>query len=144
MKVAVFEHNSKVAKNEPKWGDVDKTKLPAKAFARLEQNPSAWAFPHHWVKNGKDTNGDGIYNTGTLYLHTGGLDAAWSAAMGGRSGKKAEPFVIAHLRKHFADLGIKKSEFVEIDGELIAGGFLTLEELLPNWEARLRYLIGGE
>ena len=28
-----FVHNSEVAKNEPAWGSVDKTKLPDTAFA---------------------------------------------------------------------------------------------------------------
>lgn len=152
-----FTHNSKLAKSEPEWGTVNKSELPRLAFARKGEadKKSSWGFGHHWVQGGADPDKDGILDTGTLYLHKGGLNAAWSAAMGGRSGQKAEPAVIAHLRKHFSDLGIKKAalqalsatldvevDIEALDAELIAGGFLTAEDLAPlTPEARIRAMI---
>jgi hypothetical protein len=94
--VGGLTHNSNVAKNEPSWGSVDKTKLPMVAFADHGdgKNHSTFAYPHHWVSNG------------TLYLHRGGLASARAAAQGARSGKKAKPSVIAHLAKHAKDIGM--------------------------------------
>jgi ATP-dependent Clp endopeptidase proteolytic subunit ClpP len=97
-----FRHNSTLAEGEPSWGSVDKSKLPRLAFADQGEadKKSSWKYPHHFVKNGGGEDEDGVYTTGTMYLHEGGLDAAWSAANGGRSGKKASAEVIAHLQAH--------------------------------------------
>jgi hypothetical protein len=135
-----FTHNSKVADKEPDWGSVEKPPLPDLAFAQPPQDgkKSTRGWPHHWVSSpgGKDDNGE--YTTGTLWLHRGGLRAAWSAAHGGRSGKKAPAAVIAHLRKHWNDLGVKVSELQELDPEidvaaldreLIAAGLVAASEL---------------
>jgi hypothetical protein len=145
----MFTHNSKLAKKEPTWGSVDKTKLPRVAFARKgTEEKSTWGFPHHWVENGSGSDKNGIYTHGTMFLHRGGLNAAWSAANGGRSGKKAEPAVLAHLRKHFQDLGIKKAELQAIDPtvdldkldqELTAAGLF--QEAAPELEAELSRLL---
>jgi hypothetical protein len=100
-------HNSKIADSEPDWGSVDKTKLPRNAFAD-EGEPdkkSTWSYPHHWVKNGGGLDEDGIYTTGDMYLHEGGLNAAWSASQGGRTGQKASQSVIDHLQAHRKALG---------------------------------------
>lgn len=109
-----LRHNSKVADNEPEWGDwikKNRSKLPYNAFAEGEEDKkSTWAFPHHWVENGEDTDGDGIWDKGDMYLHKGGLNAAWAAARGARSGKKASSEVIAHLRAHRRALGLEKGE----------------------------------
>lgn len=109
-----LRHNSKLAEDEPEWGDwIDKNRkhLPFNAFAEGDpEKKSTWGYPHHWVKNGKDTDGDGIWDEGEMYLHKGGLDAAWAAANGARSGKKASPEVIAHLRAHRRALGLEKGE----------------------------------
>lgn len=109
----VFTHNSDTAKSEPDWGSVDKTALPMLAFADHgdgADKKSSWSYPHHFVQNagGKDDNG--VWTTGDLLLHTGGLAAAWSAAMGGRSGQKASPAVIAHLAAHRKALGLDKTQ----------------------------------
>lgn len=104
-----FTHNSETSANEPDWGGVDKTALPRMAFADQGEpdSKSTWGYPHHWVQNagGKDENG--IWTTGTLLLHRGGLNAAWSAAMGGRSGQKAPQAVIDHLQAHRRALGLE-------------------------------------
>lgn len=105
-----FTHNSKTAAKEPDWGGVDKTALPRLAFADRGKpdEKSTWGYPHHWVQDagGKDDNG--VWTTGTLLLHQGGLNAAWSAAQGGRSGEKASAEVIAHLQAHRRALGLDK------------------------------------
>lgn len=100
-------HNSKLADREPRWGDVDKKKLPRKAFADVgdPDKVSTWKFPHHWVKGGGTPDDDGRYTTGEMYLHEGGLNAGWAAAMGARAGRKAKPAVISHLRSHRTALG---------------------------------------
>lgn len=142
-----FTHNSKLANNAPSWGSVDKKKLPHVAFARKGEadKKSTWGYPHHWVSGGgKELDDNGCYKTGTLYLHKGGLNAAWSAANGGRSGQKAEKAVVAHLRKHFNDLGIKHSDLqiisddleldidvAALDADLIAAGELTQADITP-------------
>lgn len=97
-------HNSTVAKSEPAWSAVDKTKLPRNAFADQGKadEKSTWKYPHHWVSGG------------TMYLHRGGLNAAWSAAQGGRSGQKASPAVIAHLQVHRKALGLDQKQSMEL------------------------------
>lgn len=102
-------HDSKVADNEPSWDSVDKTRLPRVAFADKGE-PDAkttWHFPHHWAENGGGLDDSGVYTTGTLWLHREGLNAAWSAAMGGRSGQKASQEVIDHLMTHRRALGME-------------------------------------
>lgn len=147
-----FTHNSKLAPSEPEWGSVDKGKLPRVAFARKGEadKKSTWGFPHHWVKGGKATDANGVYTDGTLYLHKGGLNAAWSAAHGGRSGQKAEQAVISHLRAHYAALGIKKAELqaidpnvdvAAVDQELIDAGVFTAEELEGGISGRIAHVL---
>lgn len=137
-----FLHNSQLAKNEPSWGSVDKTKLPRTAFAEKgDTKKSSWGFPHHWVQGGK-VGDAGIYTSGVMYLHKGGLKAAWAAANGARSGQEASPAVKAHLRTHMAAIGMGNKEVATLygvseptlalmDTELIRSGFLTREDLKP-------------
>jgi len=111
-----FRHSSKVAENEPAWSRVDKTKLPRIAFADQgdPDKVSTWRYPHHWVEGGGDPDENGRYTTGKLWLHEGGLKAAWAAAQGARSGREAPAAVKAHLNAHRKDLGLdEKSESVE-------------------------------
>lgn len=107
---ANLSHDSKTQDNEPAWGQVDKTKLPRVAFADKGEadKKSTWSFPHHHVTGGKVDPDTGVYASGTLWLNQGGLNAAWSAAQGGRSGKKASPEVISHLQAHRKALGLDK------------------------------------
>lgn len=101
----VFSHNSTTSDSEPSWSDVDKTKLPRKAFADQgnAEDKNSWKYPHHWVKDGKlgkDEGGNEVYTSGKMYLHEGGLNAAWAAANGSRSGQEASNEVKSHLQKH--------------------------------------------
>jgi signal peptide peptidase SppA len=102
----LFTHNSVTADREPAWSTVDKTKLPDMAFADREGR----RFPHHWVRNGGAPDEKGRFTTGTLFLHREGLNAAWAAANGARSGDKAEPAVIAHLQAHRKALGLDQTK----------------------------------
>ena len=106
-----LSHDSKLASREPSWANVDKTKLPRSAFAGQGDagKKSTWSYPHHFVQNGK-VGPDGVYVSGTMYLHRGGLNAAWSAAQGARSGKKASPDIIAHIRRHRDAVGEGKKK----------------------------------
>jgi HK97 family phage major capsid protein/HK97 family phage prohead protease len=106
--VQKFTHNSTLADSEPDWGTVDKTSLPRPAFADEGEagKKSTWKYPHHWVKDGGGKDDQGIFTTGTMYLHKGGLNAAWSAAQGGRSGQEASAAVKAHLESHRKALGL--------------------------------------
>ena len=117
-----FSHNSKLAKSEPSWGGVKKTALPRVAFADKGEadKKSSWKFPHHWIQDGKDENGDGVYDTGTMFLHRGGLKAAWAAANGARSEQEASSAVKAHLRRHMVDIGMGKEEAAAIAGISLA------------------------
>lgn len=101
-----FTHDSKIADADPTWSDVDKTRLPNAAFADREDRK----YPHHWVEDGGDRDDSGHYTTGTMYLHKDGLDAAWSAAQGARSGQKAPAPIITHLEAHRKALGLDDEE----------------------------------
>lgn len=132
-----FSHNSTVDDNEPDWGSVDKTKLPRVAFAD-EGEPdkkSTWKYPHHFVKGGSNTDEDGIYTNGTLYLHRGGLAAAWVAANGGRSGEKAPNKVLDHLDTHRAAIGMGEEHKKKSQG---AGMVLSYRNA-RNAEATAKY-----
>ncbi|MBZ5707489.1 MAG: hypothetical protein LAN63_19265 [Acidobacteriia bacterium] len=103
-----FQHNSTVADKEPDWGSVDKTKLPRAAFADQGEpdKKSSWGYPHHWVQNGGGEDKNGVYTTGTMYLHRGGLAAAWTAANGARSGQQGSSAVKDHLNAHRKAIGM--------------------------------------
>lgn len=83
-----FTHTDKFDENEPNWGDVDKTKLPAIAFAYVEdpEKKSTWKLPHHWVKNGTELDEKGVWKDGELLVHRAGVIAAYAALQGARSG----------------------------------------------------------
>jgi hypothetical protein len=108
---ANLSHDSETAKSEPEWGSVDKGKLPRVAFAEHGEpdKKSTWGYPHHFVEGG-ELGDEGVYTSGTLYLHRGGLNAAWAAANGARSGDKAPEHVIAHLQAHRRALGLDKED----------------------------------
>lgn len=115
-----LNHNSSVEDGEPGWGTVDKTKLPFKAFVFDEsgadaEKKSSWRFPHHWVRNGGELNDMGVYASGDMYLHRGGLNAAWAAAQGARSGQRASQAVINHLQRHRRALGLDTEKVTKED-----------------------------
>lgn len=100
---AALTHNSTIyAGAEPAWGRVDKPALPRQAFADQGEasQKSTWGYPHHWVQGGQTKDANGVWTDGTLYLHTGGWQAAINAANGARSGQKASQAVIDHLEAH--------------------------------------------
>ena len=103
-------HNSNIQKREPSWGSVDKTSLPRVAFADHgdSRKKSSWSFPHHHIFDGTKKDENGIWQNGTMFLNSGGLKAAWAAAMGARSGEHASPHIIAHLRTHRRNIGVEK------------------------------------
>jgi len=121
-----FRHNSRVAENEPSWGSIDKTKLPRQAFAYVgdAKKKSTWGYPHHWVRGGKTLDENGVWKDGELLLHRGGLNAAWAAAMGARTGRRASPQIIAHLREHRRALEQQSSRLLDL---LCQPGALTIE-----------------
>jgi len=132
-------HTSKLAKGEPGWDTVDPTTLPATAFARTGEAETG-EFPHHWVTQ-----------TGRLYLHKDGLSAAWASAIATAAGKPAILDVLAHLRKHFAALGMKEVSFLgftydvtEFDSALIRAGYLTEKDLEIDLGAMSLRITGGE
>lgn len=100
-------HSSKLAESEPAWGSVDNRKLPRAAFAERgdADKVSSWGYPHHWVQNGGNPDEDGRYRSGMMFLHKGGLHAAWAAAQGARSGRQASAAVKAHLNAHRKAIG---------------------------------------
>jgi hypothetical protein len=138
-----FKHNSTVDDNEPDWADVDKTKLPRIAFADQgdEGKKSTWGYPHHWVKGGSKTDDNGCYTNGTLYLHRGGLAAAWQAANGARGGGKAPQGVLTHLNAHRKDIGM---------GDENKGGIVMnltkedLKEAYPEVIAQIEEIVRNE
>lgn len=104
-----YGHNSKVAEDEPKWGSVKKNRLPRLAFADMgaPREKDTWSYPHHWIDGG-DIGEDGLYAGGAMYLHLGGLRAAWSAAHGARTGQEASDAVKAHLARHRRVVGVEE------------------------------------
>lgn len=112
MQAKAFEHDSKVADTEPNWGDVDKTALPAIAHAIVgdPELKSTWGYPHHWISGAGGKDDAGVWTTGTMYLHRGGLNAAWAAAHGARSGQEAPQEVLDHLQVHRRTLGLEDEE----------------------------------
>lgn len=125
---AGFSHNSRIADSEPDWGDVDKTRLPRAAHADRGEadKKSTWKYPHHWVEGGGDLDEHGVYTSGTMYLHRGGLAAAWAAAQGARSGEKASQEVIDHLAAHRKALGLEEDAEAAARTELTLQGTVTL------------------
>jgi len=107
------DHNDEVAEVEPNWGSVDKSALPEVAFVWEAPDTDAekkgtWRFPHHWIEDASNKNGLGVWTTGKMYLSESGLQAAWAAAMGARTGARAPASVINHLQKHRIALGINE------------------------------------
>ena len=103
-----FTHNSTTDPHEPPWGDVDKTKLPRIAHAEEGDagHKTTWKYPHHWVKNGGGLNDMGVFTTGEMFCHRGGVIAAYQRMM--QRGVKGEP--LAHIQAHRKALGMGMAE----------------------------------
>jgi len=95
-------NKSETKKPEPNWATLDKTALPRQAFADQGEadKKSTWKFPHHWISGGTKKDENGIWKDGRMFLHEGGLNAARSAAGGGRTGQPASAAVRSHLQMH--------------------------------------------
>ena len=106
-----FNHGSKVAGQEPPWGSINNAQLPRPAFADMGDlaQKSTWRYPHHWVQGGSNLAENGTFTTGTMHLHRGGLNAAWAAAQGARTGIPASPAITTHLQAHRQALGLAES-----------------------------------
>lgn len=125
-----FNHNSIIEPGEPSWGSVEKGKLPKQSFANHDASAkSSWTYPHHWIKGGTVTDDNGIWQDGSMYLHKGGLDAAWSAAQGSRSGQKASQAIIDHLCAHRKDTGMDKMNALVDDALLRKMAFKGLSKV---------------
>lgn len=101
-------HNSETREDEPQWGDwidQNRSRLPDNAFADDERG-----FPHHWVVSGSGEDENGRWTDGDMFLHRGGLNAAWAAAMGARTGERASQNIVDHLRRHRRVLGLEEEE----------------------------------
>lgn len=111
-----FTHNSTLADSEPDWGTVDKSKLPLKAFdweitGTDPESKSTWKLPHHWVKGGGKLDDNGIYEDGEMYLHRGGVMAAYGAMMGARGGTEGmNPQAKAHMMEHYDHMKAMEEE----------------------------------
>ena len=135
--VVAFEHSwSNTVADEPSWGDVDKSALPRIAFADKgdADKKSTWSYPHHWVKGGTKKDDNGVWTDGELHVHTGGVNAAWSAAQGGRSGQKASQAVIDHLQHHRRALGLDKKNDDKSSRYLIGAGIAASATFLDPLE----------
>ena len=115
MLALAFTHNSEIEDDEPAWSSIDKAKLPRMAFADHGEpdKKSTWKYPHHWVKNGGEEDENGVYTSGTLYLHEGGWQAAINAAHGARSGQESSQEVMNHLESHRTSVERKRKDRAE-------------------------------
>ena len=106
------------APSEPiwsKWLEANRSKLPDSAFA----DPKTRAYPFAWIKGGAGSDSNGRWTSGDMYIHGAGLDAAWAAAQGARSGQKAPQAVIDHLASMRKTMGLNKAkEAVGVGGEM--------------------------
>jgi hypothetical protein len=125
---AALTHNSTLAQDEPAWSSVDKTKLPRNAFAD-EGEPgkkSTWGYPHHWVRNGT-IGPDGVYTSGDMYLHRGGLASARQRAVQ----FNPSAAVKAHLDAHARAIGMGEKNQ--------KGGNSTMDEDLTKEQLKEAY-----
>ena len=156
-------HNNTLADSEPSWGSVDKSPLPSSAYSVVgdKTKKTTWHAPHHWVKNGGDPDEDGVYTTGDMFLHRGGVIAAWAATAGARTGEIPPwaPAARRHLIPHRDAIGLDKKEmawtpetatkilndtsfnFVEVirfhlasQPEVYNPATFTNEQILTEWE----------
>jgi len=138
----VFETVDSFADNEPDWGGVDKAKLPRECFADPGEpdKKSTWRYPWKWVQGGSGSDEDGIYASGTIRPHRGGINAAWGAAKGAHTGKKNLELVkkLAAIRKRYGLADGKDGGQLDLGPGLPAGaGPVHSHEIHPNpppWE----------
>jgi hypothetical protein len=84
------------------------------------------------VTSGKK-NDKGIFVSGDMYLHRGGLNAAWAAAMGARSGENAGASIVAHLKRHRTALGMNDAgKALAAMGDIIDTDIEGIENIICN------------
>lgn len=131
-----LSHNSTLADTEPRWGNVNKRRLPYRAFVWQapgvdRAKPSTWKYPHHWVRSGGNLT-EGRYTTGDMFLHRGGLIAAWGASQGARTGQRAAPAIVAHLNRHRNAIGLGKDEAMQLYEEMMEKEVIKEGEEIPE------------
>lgn len=141
----VLKHNSKLSPTEPLWGSVDKTKLPRNAHAvtGTAGKKATWKYPHHYVKGGGKLSDGGVYTTGDMFCHRGGVISAWSALMGARSGQRGPQAAIQHVQRHRKILGLEKvlaREGIELCVKCSADRVLKETELLGDLRSAIERL----
>jgi len=85
----------------PRWSEVDKSKLPREAFAYAPtEDRQTWKLPHHFLHEGK------------MYLHRGGVIAAWAALNGAHTGRPMDvpSYVRSHLLAARRALGLEQRQ----------------------------------
>jgi len=115
-----LSHSSVLYEGDVEWGSVDKTELPLKAFAwevdgTDKNKKSTWKYPHHIVVDGEDKAENGVYTTGDLLLHRGGLTAATSRAV-----QQKNAAALAHLNRHRRALGLDPAGIGNSRGLMLA------------------------
>jgi hypothetical protein len=144
-----LEHDDTTQAHEPAWGEVDQEKLPRVAFADQGDagDPSTWLFAHHHVTGGTVDSSTGRYTSGTLWLNRAGLDHAWSAALGLRSGAGGQPKapqkVLDHLREHRQALGLE-SDATNPQGRAADPEYAWKTAVHEAAHATVLYLYGAE
>jgi hypothetical protein len=83
----------------PRWSEVDKARLPREAFAYAPtEERQTWKLPHHFLHEGK------------MYVHRGGVIAAWAALNGAHTGRPMDvpSYVRSHLLAARRALGLEQ------------------------------------
>jgi len=116
-----MNHSSSIDPNEPKWEEIDETKLPMSAFAEIgdPEDRSTWKYPHHFVKNGV-IGESGLYESGELFLHRGKLLALANSF---EKSKDTDKVVLSEITKHIKDLGLNRKEEADEADVLVIKSF---------------------
>jgi len=116
-----MNHSSSIDPNEPKWEEIDETKLPMSAFAEVgdPEDRSTWKYPHHFVKNGV-IGESGLYESGELFLHRGKLLALANSF---EKSKDTDKVVLSEITKHIKDLGLNRKEEADEADVLVIKSF---------------------
>jgi len=116
-----MSHSSSIDPNEPKWEEIDETKLPMSAFAEVgdPEDRSTWKYPHHFVKNGV-IGESGLYESGELFLHRGKLLALSNSF---EKSKDTDKVVLSEITKHIKDLGLNRKEEADEADVLVIKSF---------------------
>jgi len=119
-------HNSTLAKTEPAWKSVDKSRLPRNAHALMGplDDTATWGFAHHFVVDGKTGGEHGVYVEGQMFLHREGLCTAMASQ---RLALSTNSDVKAHLARHGIAIGMSKKEIAELMGVSLSETYEYLE-----------------